>query len=168
MVMPEIGLALTPISPVMRDDTVTKKKPNTTMSMAPSRLTPSCGSTVSRRASATAPTSVTQIGRSRSVRSRVVAVADAAAEVLEAGAEGADDRRQRPEQRDDAGRGHRAGADVEHEVGADLARAHVGDELGLGEDRLGEAAAEELDGRDQHQVGEHAAGEEIARRCAAR
>ena len=36
IVMPETGLALTPISPVMRDDDH-EKKPNTTMRMAPSR-----------------------------------------------------------------------------------------------------------------------------------
>ena len=73
MVMPEIGLALTPISPVIRDETTTKKKPNTTISTAPSRLTASCGSKVSTSASTTAPTGVTQIGRSMSVRSRVAA-----------------------------------------------------------------------------------------------
>ena len=74
MVMPEIGLALVPISPVIRDDTVTKKNPKTTISRAPSRFTPICGSTVSSSASPSEPTIVTQIGRSRSVRSRVVAV----------------------------------------------------------------------------------------------
>ena len=161
MVMPETGLALTPISPVMRDDTTTKKKPNTTIRMAPSRLTASWGSTVSSSASADRarqrhPDRQVEIGPEPRGR-----LAQAAAQVLEAGAERRDDRGQRPDQRDDAGRGHRARADVEHEVGAHLARAHVGDELGLGEDRLGEAAAEELDGGDEHQVGEAAAGEEV-------
>jgi hypothetical protein len=69
MVMPEIGLALTPISPVMRDDTTTKKKPKITISTAPSRFTASCGSAVSSSASTTAPAGVIQIGRSVSVRS---------------------------------------------------------------------------------------------------
>ena len=47
MVMPEIGFALTPISPVMREETTTKKNPKITISTAPSRLTASCGSKVS-------------------------------------------------------------------------------------------------------------------------
>ena len=74
MVMPEIGFALTPISPVMREDTTTKKNPKTTISTAPSRFTASWGSTVRVSASSTAPTGVIQIGRSMSVRSRVAAV----------------------------------------------------------------------------------------------
>ena len=37
-VMPEIGFDDEPISPVSRDDTVTNKKPNTTISIAPSRF----------------------------------------------------------------------------------------------------------------------------------
>jgi len=70
MVIPEIGLALEPISPVIREETTTKKNPNSTMRIAPSRLTESCGSRVSARASAIAPTTVTHTGRSWSVRSR--------------------------------------------------------------------------------------------------
>ena len=70
MVIPEIGFALTPISPVMRDETTTKKKPKTMIRIAPRRLTASCGSRVSTSASARAPTGVTQIGRSTSVRRR--------------------------------------------------------------------------------------------------
>ncbi len=74
MVIPEIGLALTPISPVMRDDTTTKKKPKMMMRMAPSRLTASLRRTGEEREPApTAPARVTQIGRSMSVRSRLAA-----------------------------------------------------------------------------------------------
>ena len=73
MVMPEIGLALTPISPVMREETTTKKNPKITISTAPSRLTASCGSKVRISASTTAPTGVTQMGRSTSVRTRAAA-----------------------------------------------------------------------------------------------
>ena len=38
MVMPEMGLEVEPISPVRRDDTVTKNAPRMTMSSAPSRF----------------------------------------------------------------------------------------------------------------------------------
>ena len=110
--------------------------------------------TVSRSASATAPTSVTQIGRSMSVRSREPISPTLPRRSWKPERKAETIVGQRAEQGDDAGRGHGAGADVEDEVGPDLARAHVGDELGLGEDRLGEAGAEQLDGGDQHQVGE--------------
>ena len=104
MVMPEIGLALTPISPVMREETTTKKNPKITISTAPSRLTASCGSMVRTSASTTAPTGVTQMGRSMIGPHPGGRVADAAAQVLEAGAEGGHDGRERADQRDDPGR----------------------------------------------------------------
>src|SRR5207253_10496569 len=46
MVIPEIGFAEDPICPVTREDTVAKKNPKITIRTAPSRLTPSCGSSV--------------------------------------------------------------------------------------------------------------------------
>src|SRR5262249_54286261 len=42
-VIPEIGLDDDPISPVIREETVAKKKPKTTTIIAPSRLIWSCG-----------------------------------------------------------------------------------------------------------------------------
>jgi hypothetical protein len=72
MVMPEMGFALTPISPVIRELTVTKKNPKTTIRAAPSRLTPTCGRNEMISATSSAPPTVTQIGRSLSVRSRVL------------------------------------------------------------------------------------------------
>src|SRR2546428_8334749 len=73
MVMPEIGFAEDPIWPVTREDTVAKKNPNSTIRIAPSRLTPTCGSRVSTIARAIDPPTVREIGRSSSVRSRVTA-----------------------------------------------------------------------------------------------
>ena len=73
MVMPEIGFADEPICPVTREDTVAKKNPKIRMSTAPSRLTPSWGSRVSAIARASEPPTVREIGRSSSVRSRVMA-----------------------------------------------------------------------------------------------
>jgi len=46
---------------------------------------------------------------------------------------------------------------LEANLGADLGRAHVLDELRLGEDRLVQPGAEQLDGGDQHQRAEDAA-----------
>jgi len=56
--MPEIGFAELPIWPQIREDTVVKKNPNSTMRSAPSRLTPTCGSNARTIASATAPMAV--------------------------------------------------------------------------------------------------------------
>ena len=73
IVMPEIGFAEDPICPQMREDTVAKKKPKITIRTAPSRLTPSCGNRVRTMASATEPPTVSEMGRSSSVRGRVMA-----------------------------------------------------------------------------------------------
>src|SRR2546430_6082478 len=73
IVMPEIGFAEEPIWPQMREDTVAKKKPKITIRTAPSRLTPSCGNRVRTMASATEPPTVSEMGRSSSVRGRVMA-----------------------------------------------------------------------------------------------
>src|ERR1051325_2257594 len=73
MVMPEIGFAEEPIWPQMREDTGAKKNPKITIRTAPSRLTPSCGSNVRTMARAIEPPTVSERGRSSSVRSRVTA-----------------------------------------------------------------------------------------------
>ena len=68
-VMPEIGFDDEPISPVMRLDTVTKRKPNSTMRTAPSEVDPELRRSHDRERRARAsrrPRHV--IGRSRSVR----------------------------------------------------------------------------------------------------
>jgi hypothetical protein len=70
IVMPEIGLDEDPISPVIRDDTVTKKNPNTTIRTA-ARKFPCVGilGAIARKtASASEPARTKIIGRSRSVR----------------------------------------------------------------------------------------------------
>jgi len=72
IVMPEIGFAEDPICPVTREDTVAKKNPKVTISTAPSRFTPSCGSRVRTMASAIEPPTVREMGRSSSVRGRVI------------------------------------------------------------------------------------------------
>src|SRR3989449_10914127 len=70
IVIPEIGFDDDPIKPVIRDDTVTKKKPNTSSSSDARKLP--CvgilGATARKIASASEPPSTTASGRSRSVR----------------------------------------------------------------------------------------------------
>jgi hypothetical protein len=74
IVIPEIGFDEEPMSPVMRDDTVAKKKPNSTMridtTMLPCVGRP--GITMRKSASAAVPASTTTIGMSRSVRMALV------------------------------------------------------------------------------------------------
>src|ERR1051326_6726597 len=158
------------------------------MRMPPSRLTPICGRNASTIASTTEPMTVTEMGRSSSVRSlaiawptrlarisakparkaptmggnaRASAVMPAGANLREAGAEGADDGRQRARERDDAGSRDRAGADIKHERRANLAGAHVANQLGGAEHRLGHGAAEQLDRRHEDDVCQAAAREQI-------
>src|SRR6185369_6741239 len=57
--------------------------------------------------------------------------------------------------------GHRARADVVDVVRANLARAHVGDELVRGKDRGRETGPEELDHGNEREPREYAAPEEI-------
>ena len=78
-VMPEIGFEEEPISPVMRLDTVTKKKPNSTTSAAVGASMPSGGASAMATASASEPPSTSVMGRSRSVRSRAPPLASTAA-----------------------------------------------------------------------------------------
>src|SRR5688572_13557068 len=70
IVMPEIGLDDEPIKPVMREETVTKKKPKTTI-RTEARTLPCVGifgATARKMASASDPPSTIDIGKSRSVR----------------------------------------------------------------------------------------------------
>jgi len=67
-VIPEMGLEELPISPVIRELTVTKKKPATTISRADTRFTWSGGDSQMSTTSSTEPPTTTLIGRSRSVR----------------------------------------------------------------------------------------------------
>ena len=70
MVMPEIGLDEDPMSPVIRDDTVTKKKPKMTIRTAARKFpwVGILGATARKIASSSDPPSTKIIGRSRSVR----------------------------------------------------------------------------------------------------
>src|SRR3954463_3880537 len=70
IVIPEIGLDEDPINPVMRDETVTKKKPNTSSSTA-ARTLPWVGIPgipIMKMPSSSDPPMTIAIGRSRSVR----------------------------------------------------------------------------------------------------
>ncbi len=119
MVMPETGLAELPMSPTMRDATVTKRNPKITTRIDAAKFdssvvcAPGTGWKVRKKnissTSAAEPRTTTLMGRSRSVRSAAGLPAPLA-ELLRAGAQRADDRRHRPEQRDQAGGGHRARA----------------------------------------------------------
>ena len=72
IVIPETGFELVPIRPTIRDDTVTKKKPNTTM-RTPSRMRPPKvpgrnGNSAMMATSARLPPTTTPMGRSWLVR----------------------------------------------------------------------------------------------------
>jgi hypothetical protein len=70
IVMPEIGFDDDPIKPVMRDETVAKKKPNRT-TRTETRTLPCVGRpgmTARKMASSSEPPSTIDIGMSRSVR----------------------------------------------------------------------------------------------------
>ena len=71
IVIPEIGFDDEPIRPVMRDDTVAKKKPKMMMRTATRKLpcVGSPGASARKSASRSEPPMTTVIGRSRSVRS---------------------------------------------------------------------------------------------------
>ncbi len=71
IVIPEIGLEELPIRPVMRADTVTKKKPKRIVKIAARKLpcVGSFGATSRNTKSSAVPPRTTDIGRSRSVRS---------------------------------------------------------------------------------------------------
>src|SRR6185436_13758031 len=86
-VMPEIGLDDEPTSPVNRDDTVTKRNPNSRIMTAP-RMPPRLSPSPSWGTAARRP------------------------QVAQAGQDGGDDQRQRPAHADDAARCHRPGTDV--------------------------------------------------------
>jgi hypothetical protein len=73
IVIPEIGFDEDPISPVSRDDTVTNRKPKTTMRIAPRIFAPSPASSSMGAATidamrTTIPIPTNFMGRSRSVR----------------------------------------------------------------------------------------------------
>src|SRR3954454_3744382 len=67
-VMPEMGLEELPTSPVRRELTVTKRKPSTRMSSAPSTLILNEGTSAQTITRTIEPTPTTQSGMSRSVR----------------------------------------------------------------------------------------------------
>ena len=77
--MPEIGFDEVPMSPVMRDETVTKKNPKMTTRIAARKLpcVGSFGATARNSARSSDPPSTTTIGMSRSVRIRAAAPARA-------------------------------------------------------------------------------------------
>ena len=70
-VIPEIGFDEEPISPVRRDETVTKTKPKTTTSSAPSRFKCSEGANVTAATSTIIPIPTNFIERSWSVRGTI-------------------------------------------------------------------------------------------------
>ena len=168
IVIPEMGFDEEPISPVRRDDTVTKRKPKTTMRTAPTNLVPipasrSIGAAMIAAMRTMIPIPTNFMDRSLSVRGTAAAPApppgaeleeaDVAQPLLEAVPDG----RERAEQADDAAGGDGARADVEDVGRADAVRVHVRDGDLAGRKRALEVLAEELDHRDQDQVGEDAA-----------
>ena len=139
IVMPEIGLAELPISPTMREETVTNRNPNTTTSRDAARLAsrlvcaPGTGLNVRNRniktTSRTEPPTTTDMGKSRSVRFSAAAAARDLSEALRAFAECAPDGRQRAQQGKNAGRRHRARAHRPHIRRPQIAGSHLRDRL---------------------------------------
>ena len=72
--IPETGLLDEPTRPTIREETVAKKKPNTTTIRAPTRLTGNAGTSQTTTARARTRTSRAGIGRSCSVRRVLEAV----------------------------------------------------------------------------------------------
>ncbi len=70
--IPDTGLLELPINPTIREDTVAKKKPNTTMSSAPRIFTGIAGTSQITRIIATIPIRTTPIGRSCAVLASLV------------------------------------------------------------------------------------------------
>ncbi len=161
--MPEIGLDEEPISPVRREETVTNRKPNRTISSGAQDVHVQRVGHQDRPPPAPQGRSPPPVGdRSRSVRERRArarrsrlrsARQSATPPAMPRQIIGSD-----ADQADDPARGDRAGPDVEHIGAADIVRAHLADRRGSGRHDPGGEAAEELDRRDQHQVGQHPAG----------
>ena len=128
--MPEMGLEEEPISPVSREDTVTNRKPNTTISTAPSRFMCSEGAARMARISARMPAADEFHGQVP-LGAEDRGVGDGGSlEIGQPGPDAVQDDGQRPQQADDAARRDRARADIEDVGAADVARAHVGNGLG--------------------------------------
>ena len=128
-VIPEIGFDEEPISPVSREETVTNRKPKSTISTAATRLTTSvvpCQLSEAPQVSVAQIASTSNSDADADQAQREVAVGPLAAgrwpsalraelaEVAEAGPERAEDQRQGLEEADDAARGHRPRPDVQH------------------------------------------------------
>ena len=133
MAMPLTGFDDEPSSPVMREETTEKKKPNTMMATAERTETPSPGTALSwgrkdmKRARATEPPSTTEIGMSRSVRALLARPSPPAQpQVAEGRAEAVDDGGHRLHEVDDPARGHRPRADVADVAAPDVERAASG------------------------------------------
>ena len=135
-----------PISPVMRDDTVTKKKPKSMMRSAETRLMlqetgrarwPTTRARRSRRA-----TTLHRAGPARCGGRSVAALSPAEMRTFPRPVwKARDDGGHRADEADEAARRHRARADVEHVGAADLVRAHVADERRGREERRRRAAS---------------------------
>src|SRR2546426_10204208 len=164
-----MGLAEVPISPAMRDDTVTNRKPKSTTKSPAARLAttlvcaPGIGLNVSKAhimATITSEPSTTSfMGRSRSMRLVATALPPLCARMSLS-----------PER--SAARivgmvfisvmspgSHRAGAHRPDVAGPELGGRHVRDGHGAWVDGSRRELAEEFDRRHQHQPGQNAAGE---------
>src|ERR1022692_2330976 len=183
IVMPEIGFDEDPISPVSRDETVTKRKPKTTMRTAPTSLVPipasrSSGADMIDAMRMTIPIPTNFMDRSLSVRGTCATPAPAADSSLARPTSrspsfrpcqivGRERKRlmippaatapEGAEKADDPSGGHGARAHVEDVGRPDVVRLHVGNGYPARRERALEVLPEELDHRDQDQVGQDAA-----------
>ena len=134
IVIPEIGLDDEPITPVIRELTVTNRNPKRTIMPAPiNRPVNSVGIRCEAAIASTSPSEPARtsgMGRSRSVRATPpLAGLLARAQVAQAAGHRGHDQRQGVEHAQDAAGGHRAGADVADVLAGDRAGAQLGDRL---------------------------------------
>jgi len=159
-VMPEMGFEEEPISPVSREETVTKQKPKSTMSSAPSRFICSGRASVMAVMSAT-----TRCRRTSSVGRDPCAAPPSLLRPASGSAGNHRAPRANPCQMVGSDRktlmippAATAPPRYRARTPRDLIRAHRADQLRPRGERARQRFAEEFDHRNQHQVGEHPAG----------
>ena len=172
MVMPETGDADEPTMPTMRAETVTKRKPKTTISSAAARFASgptyapgtglNCRKRNMRTISTALPPKTTLGGRSCSVREGRAA-ASFAPPFLRPWVSALTDRGQRADQGDEAGGRNRTRSHRANVRAPQIGGRHIFDQRCAWVERMSESRSEEIDGGHQDQPREDAAGKHDCR-----
>ena len=161
MVMPETGLRA--VVAMALAATEVKKNEKTSVSTTPTIIATGEPSRLPRKSADRdgAEDDADQHGHDGHVAVGALAVAASPRrKALQRDAEGSRDDAHGFQDAEDAGGGDGADADEAHIAAEDLRGGHLGDGMVAGIDRGGVVAADHPDQRDQHEVGEHAAGAE--------